>query len=118
MKEANRNTVFNREPSEEAGQPYTFEGNVVAEGEDITDTATHRTRVYDTFDGFYLLEHTSQSLVEGEPLGDRYEIVPATKLRTTLIMNCPTGAIARQIGEQMGLEITDADFPTPPPPTP
>jgi hypothetical protein len=117
MKEANRNTVYTREPAEEIGLPYSFEGNIVAEGKESTDTANHHTRVYDTFDGYYLLEHSNQSLVEGEPLGDRFDIVPASRLRTAVIMNC-TNAIALQIGDQMGLDITGEDFiiPSPPPP--
>lgn len=115
MREANRNTVYTREPTEEIGLPYFFEGNIVAEGKESTDTANHRTNVYDTFDGYYLLEYRNQSLVEDEPLGDHFDIVPEAKLRASVIMNC-TNAIALQIGDQMGLDITGDDFIIPPPP--
>src|SRR4051812_36602731 len=99
MKEAHRNTVYNRDPTGDDGQPYTFEGQVVAEGDDITDTAKLHTRVYDTFDGYYLIEHSSQPLVEGELPSSRYEIVPAPNVRDAVIMNCDTGVMAFQISE-------------------
>lgn len=117
MKETSRNTVYTREPTEETGLPYSFEGRIVAEGRENTDTANRHTRVYDTLDGNYLLEHSNQSLVEDDPLGDHFDIVPAPRLRAAVIMNC-TNAIALQIGDQMGLDITGVDFITPPPPPP